>query len=147
MKLPSFTPAIRLKGLIILSVLGLTLIIGQVGLSSSVGTISPQHLVARLNTPQAPLILDVRSQAEYAVGHVPGAINIPYRDVPSRLTELTAFKTREIIVYCEVGVRAGIAELALEQAGFEHIRHLEGHMQRWRQEDLPLAIDALLPMP
>lgn len=146
MKLPSLNQAARLKGFIILLCLGLTLIIGQVGLSS-VESISSQQLVARLNTPQAPLILDVRSEVEYAEGHIPGAVNMPYRDVPHRLAEIVAFKNRDVIVYCEVGVRAGIAELSLEQAGFEQIRHLEGHMRRWRQEDLPLAIDAPSRMP
>ncbi|MEL6383319.1 MAG: rhodanese-like domain-containing protein [Cyanobacteria bacterium J06626_18] len=140
MKLLRLMPMSRLKGLIILLGLGLTLLVSQVGWSSA-DAIAPQALVSRLGTPQAPLILDVRSEAEYQEGHIPGAINIPYREVPDRLSEIADFTPREVVVYCEVGVRAGIAELALEQAGFESIRHLDGDMRRWRQESLPLETD------
>ncbi|MGF1523631.1 MAG: rhodanese-like domain-containing protein [Leptolyngbyaceae cyanobacterium] len=140
MKLLRLTPMTRLKGLIILLGLGLTLFVSQ-SVWSSTELIAPQTLVPRLGTPQAPLILDVRSEAEYQAGHIPGAINMPYREVPNRLSEIAEFTGRELVVYCEAGVRAGIAELALEQAGFEHVRHLEGDMQRWRQADLPLETD------
>lgn len=146
MKFPRLTLKTQLKGLIALCCLGVILMVSQISWSSA-DAIAPHTLVPRLNTPDAPLVLDVRSEAEYAEGHIPGAINIPYRDIPNRLAELADFTTREVVVYCEVGVRAGIAELALEQAGFEQIRHLEGHMERWRQEDLPLVIDAHPPMP
>ena len=137
MKLPRLSRLNQLKGLVILSGLGLMLVISQVSWSSA-ELITPQALVPQLGTPQAPLILDVRSEAEYQDGHIPGAINIPYREVPNRVSEIAEFTDREVVVYCEVGVRAGIAEAALEQAGFERIRHLEGDMRRWRQEDLPL---------
>lgn len=101
----------------------------------------------QLGTAEAPLILDVRSEAEYASGHVPGAVNIPHRMIASRLAEIADFKTLLVVVYCEVGVRAGVAESRLEQAGFQQIRLLDGHMERWRRADLPIAIDAPPPMP
>lgn len=112
----------------------------------STDAIAPQFLAAQLSAAQAPLILDVRSQSEYAAGHIPGALNIPFREIPSRISELAGVKGSEIVVYCEVGVRASIAELTLRQAGFK-VRHLAGHMQRWRQRGLPLEQDVPAPAP
>ncbi len=71
------------------------------------GSISAPALESRLSEGQAPLILDVRSEREYESGHVPGAINIPYRELPARLSELTVSEDDEVVVYCEVGGRAG----------------------------------------
>jgi phage shock protein E len=106
-------------------------------------TIAAPALHQRLNTATAPLILDVRSPAEYATGHIPGARNIPYRELPTHLTELSTFREREVVVYCKVGVRAGIAEGLLEQAGFEQILSLEGDMQGWRDAKLPISTQVL----
>lgn len=111
---------------------------GQVGSSSPV-RISPQALMARLEADTAPLILDVRSPAEYAAGHIPTAVNIPYREVPQRWPELAATTTETIVVYCEVGIRAGLAEMALEQAGFQQIVTLDGDIRGWRAAGLPIS--------
>ncbi|MDB9525182.1 rhodanese-like domain-containing protein [Oscillatoria sp. CS-180] len=133
----------KVKGLILVVSIAITLVVGQVSWSSS-ERLSPQELSIRLNSADVPLLLDVRSEREFAEGHIPGAINIPYRDIPSRLNELEGFATKEVIVYCEIGVRAGIAEIMLEQEGFEYILTLEGDMEGWRQANLP--IDTALPV-
>ena len=133
----TFLSNYRFNGMLIGALLGIALIMGQVSWSAP-QPIAPEALAAQLEAGQAPLILDVRSAQEFAEGHIPGALNIPYREVPTRLHELAVFQHRNIVVYCEVGVRAGIARIALEQAGFEHISMLEGHMQAWRQVGLPI---------
>ena len=101
--------------------------------------ISATALHLRLNSPAAPLILDVRSPEEYAVGHIPGARNIPYRELPEHLDALAAFRQQEVVVYCEIGVRAGVAESLLVQAGFDQVLSLEGDMRGWREADLPVS--------
>ena len=85
-----------------------------------------------------PLFLDVRSTSEFATGHVPGAINIPHGELAKRLDDLEAQRDREIVLYCERGVRAEIAADVLAQAGFRSLAHLEGDMSAWRQERLPM---------
>lgn len=132
----------RVIGAILALSIGLALIIGQAN-GSSLDRIEPQELMGQLNSDAAPVVLDVRSEQEFAAGHIPGAINIPYRQIPNRLDEIDEFMAQEIVVYCEVGVRAGIAEIMLEQAGFEHISTLDGDMEGWRQAGLP--IDTALP--
>jgi len=110
---------------------------GQVG-SSTPEQIAPQALMTRLEAGTAPLILDVRSPAEYTAGHIPTAVNIPYREVPQRWPELAEF-TDEMVVYCEVSIRAAIAERILEQTGFQQIVTLAGDMRGWRAAGLPLS--------
>jgi len=70
---------------------------------------------------QAPdpirFLLDVRTPAEFAAGHIPGALNIPLDDLRTRVGELPS--DRQIAVYCRVGQRAYLATRILQQAGFK----------------------------
>lgn len=108
-----------------------------VACSSSAADISNSALLDKIKTGSAPLILDVRSRQEFASSHVPGAMNIPHTEVKSRLAELGSDKTREIVVYCESGMRAGKAESVLASAGFNNLLHLDGDMAGWRRAQLP----------
>jgi len=103
-----------------------------------IDNISETNLLSQLETKQLPLILDVRSPSEYAAGHIPGAINIEFRQLEKRIDEIKQFRYSTIVVYCETGIRAKVAEIALSQAGFKSILHLEGHMSAWRSNSLPL---------
>ena len=98
--------------------------------------ISSADLAAHIEAGTAPLVVDVRSAEEYAAGHIPGAINIPFREMDQHLTELQSHD--QIVVYCERGVRANIAEATLVDAGFSTVLHLEGDMSAWRKADLPI---------
>ncbi len=98
---------------------------------------SAAELADRLGDEGAPFILDVRSEQEYQSGHVPGAAHINYQQLSSRLTELSPARDEEIVVYCEVGGRADVANKILESAGYTRVRNLEGHMRNWRGEDYP----------
>ncbi|ESA33232.1 rhodanese-like protein [Leptolyngbya sp. Heron Island J] len=98
--------------------------------------ISQQELVAQLEAGTAPLILDVRTAEEYEAGHIPGAINIHFRDISKRLDEIP---DRPVIIYCERGIRANIAKRTLWKAGMQSVLHLEGDISQWRQNNFPLA--------
>lgn len=130
-------PYRRLKAGFALATIGLVLVVSQI-VWSSPPTVSPQTLATQVTADEAPFLLDVRSAREFAEGHIPGAVNMPYREIPERLDELQPWADKPIIIYCEVGIRAGIAEAVLEQTGFEQILMLEGHMQAWRQVGLPI---------
>lgn len=95
------------------------------------------ELVQRIKDGSAPFILDVRSEREFASSHIPGAVNIPHVDIKDRLSEILAFKEKEVVVHCESGVRAGIAEAVLHGAGFKRVVHLEGDMRAWRRNGHP----------
>ena len=69
-------------------------------------------------------LLDVRSQKEFEKWSIPGAINIPLRELRSRLHELQ--KDQPVYVYCRVGFRSYLAYRILLQRGFESVAMLAG---------------------
>jgi rhodanese-related sulfurtransferase len=100
--------------------------------------VRPAELAERVRTRAAPLILDVRSRREYAAGHVPGAVNIPYDELAGRLGELGIGKSDELVVYCLNGKRAGLAKQVLAQAGYTSVCGLDGQMRAWHGGGYPL---------
>lgn len=101
-------------------------------------SISQEELLERIGAGTAPLILDVRSEQEYAAGHIHGAMLIPHDELSLRLAELAAYKNQEVVVYCRSGKRAGVAEQILREAGFTHVRDLDGHVLLWQENARPL---------
>ena len=106
--------------------------------SAGAKSITARALAEQIQNSQAPLILDVRSEAEYAGGHIPGALNIPHDQLAERLSEIDVAKTEEIVVHCQSGHRARIAEEALIKAGYSNIRDLDGHMNGWKNAGYPI---------
>jgi len=68
-------------------------------------------------------VVDVRTPEEFASGHVPGAINIPYEEIGKRTSEIGPTST-SVIVYCASGYRSGIAAGTLEKAGYKNLYDL-----------------------
>ena len=101
-------------------------------------TIAADELMSRIEAETAPTILDVRRPEEFAAGHVPGAINIPHTELEKRYSELEMEGSEELVVYCQSGRRAAIAEAALGELGFTNVRDLEGHIAAWKEADRPL---------
>ena len=100
--------------------------------------ISGEALARRIASDDAPVVLDVRSDSEYAAGHIPGAIHIPFQSVASRADELPDDKDRTVVVYCAHGPRAAWAGRALRHAGYTDVVYLEGHMSAWEDAGRPL---------
>ena len=82
-------------------------------------------------------VLDVRPPDEFAVGHVPGAVNIPLGEIEARLAELDP--DHEIVAYCRGPwcVLSFEAVAALRARGFK-IRRLEDGLPEWRAAGLPV---------
>jgi rhodanese-related sulfurtransferase len=101
------------------------------------GDVTQAEVIELVAAPGGPLLLDVRTPGEYASGHVPGAVNIPHDEVVTRLSELEPYRERGVVLYCQSGRRAGMATQALQEAGFENLRHLAGDMKGWKESGLP----------
>ncbi len=71
-------------------------------------------------------ILDVRTPTEYERWHIPEAINIPYTELRSRLSEVP--NDRPVYTYCRSGFRSYIAYCILKQRGFADVAFLSGGM-------------------
>ena len=95
------------------------------------------ELFQRIEAGSSPLVLDVRTAEEYARGHIPGATNLPYDELPTRLEEISIEKSAEVIVHCQSGRRAEIAEGTLRANGYSNVRDLTGHWQGWQAAGYP----------
>ncbi|MDO4691416.1 MAG: FAD-dependent oxidoreductase [Porphyromonadaceae bacterium] len=80
------------------------------------------------NLGEATLV-DVRTPAEYQLGHIPGAINLPVDDLRGLLDRLDP--ARPVYVYCAVGLRGYLASNILRQRGFADVRNLVGGFKLW----------------
>ncbi len=119
-----------------------TLLVFSILLASCSGAETPtvtelaqQEFVS--NPPGGALVLDVRTPAEYAASHVPGAMNIPHDELAARLSDLDSDLDRPIVVYCKSGRRAEMAATVLVGAGYTGIHHLVGDMDGWLANDRP----------
>lgn len=81
-------------------------------------------------TSEPYLRLDVRSEAEFAQGHAPEAVNIPIEELRERLDELPT--DRKIAAYCKVGQRGYLATRVLNQAGFD-AANVSGGFTLWQR--------------
>jgi phage shock protein E len=119
----------------------LTLAGANVAMATEVPLAAAQ-LVEQQQAGHAPLLLDVRHADEYRDGHIAGALNIPVEQLASRAGALGVPHDREIVVYCVSGRRATRAQDILQALGYGHVRQLEGSLNAWRDQHLPLVREA-----
>ena len=67
----------------------------------------------------SPVIVDVRSEGEYASGAIDGALNHPLQGLPGTLLDMGVELDEEVIVYCQSGRRSAQAKTLIKQAGFQ----------------------------
>jgi rhodanese-related sulfurtransferase len=86
----------------------------------------------------APVLLDVRTPAEWNVSHLPGARRV---DPSASAATVGAGlpKDSPIVTYCAVGYRSGETATRLRAAGFTHVHNLEGSIFQWANEHRPLV--------
>jgi rhodanese-related sulfurtransferase len=91
------------------------------------------------------LVLDVREPAEWAEGHIPGALLVPRGvleakadlEYPNREPRL-ADRSQPIIVHCASAARSAMAADVLQQMGFTDVRSLAGGIVAWKEKGLPI---------
>ncbi len=93
--------------------------------------VTPKALAEKRRS-QNITVLDVREPMEWEIGHIDGAVQIPLRELSSRLHELD--REREVVAYCRSGQRSAMALRILREAGFTKARHLRGGLLAWRDE-------------
>ncbi|AMQ20855.1 sulfurtransferase TusA family protein [Anoxybacillus geothermalis] len=90
--------------------------------------VSNEELQEKLHDPDS-FVLDVREPAEYAFGHIPGAVSIPLGELENRMAELPKDKT--IYVVCRTGTRSDLAAQKLAENGFDRVRNVIPGMSQW----------------
>jgi len=113
---------------------------GYLGDVTALEPVARDELFRRLRDEEV-LVLDVRPAAEYAAGHIPGAINVPHDQLAARLAELP--EDADIIAYCRgrYCVFAPDAVRLLRARGLA-ARPLQGGLPDWRLAGLPVTARA-----
>jgi phage shock protein E len=73
---------------------------------------------------EKPLVIDVRTEAEWNNGHVEGAVLIPYDMIGKKIEAVAKDKSGRIYVYCRSGRRSQIAKETLEKLGYKDVKNL-----------------------
>jgi phage shock protein E len=92
---------------------------------------TPVNSVSHSTPVQAQQVLwiDVRSEAEYLQGHLPGAILIPHDTIADNIAQWAPDKSQPIQLYCRSGRRSGIAAQVLKDLGYNKVTNAGGYEQ------------------
>lgn len=94
------------------------------------------ELAARLQTPDAPEVIDVREPFEWRQGHLKGARHIPLGQLESRLSELDPERPYALI--CASGNRSSLAAQLMQSRGFRAPINVRGGMYEWTRRGYPV---------
>lgn len=79
-----------------------------------------------IDTKSNFIILDVRTEEEFAEGHIENAILIPDYEITSKADEILKDKNQLILVYCRSGNRSKVASQALVELGYTNVKEFGG---------------------
>lgn len=77
-------------------------------------------------------IIDARDPAQFAQAHIPGAINIEWRQVLNERDQIP--KDKMVLIYCNTGSLSAQGGLALRVAGWDNVRILQGGFEKWQNK-------------
>jgi rhodanese-related sulfurtransferase len=97
--------------------------------------VGPEELYRALES--GALVVDVRTPAEYAAGHVPGAVNLPVEEVARWADTLP--KDKPVYLYCRSGNRSRQAAEYLKKKGYTNLYHVEGGVLAIERAGFPLV--------
>ncbi|HEY2591457.1 MAG TPA: rhodanese-like domain-containing protein [Steroidobacteraceae bacterium] len=103
----------------------------------SAGGVTPQQLIQLMN--RGALVLDIRPADAYAAGHITGARQMPSEQLLKAGDTLKRYKAKPVVVYSDGRSLAAAAVRHLMAQGFTQVFSLEGGLEAWRAENLPLA--------
>lgn len=122
-----------------LAALTLALIFTEVaGLFRGFKALGPAQLTGLINRDNA-LVVDLRPQADFEKGHIPGSKNVQMSQFDPENKQLTAARALPVVLVCKSGQTASSAAGRLHKAGFERVYVLDGGIGAWQQADLPLV--------
>ncbi|CAA6822265.1 MAG: Rhodanese-like protein [uncultured Thiotrichaceae bacterium] len=93
----------------------------------------------RLINGDGTLCLDVREDKELGDGIISGSRHIPVGQLKDRISELSAYKNKTVLVYCRSGNRSGFACNTLTKQGFEDVYNMSGGVMAWESANYPLS--------
>ena len=121
----------KVKGLIImllisLSLFGMTACDGENGKASTYEQITAEQAKTIMDTEKDYVIIDARTEEEFAEGHIENAILIPEYEIKDRAEKELPNKEQLILVYCRSGRRSKIASEELVKLGYTNVKEFGG---------------------
>lgn len=107
-------------------------------LFSGVTGLAPYVATKMLNSGDA-IFVDVRSDSEYKSGHIINARHMPVNNFDKHIHELDKFKEKDIVIYCDSGMRASKAAGKLKKNGFTSLSTISGGLTAWEKANLPIV--------
>ena len=94
-----------------------------------------------LQSPEPPLVLDVRAPLEWAGKRIEGSYNLPLNHLQERIEEVP--RNRRIAVHCAGGYRSSIAVSILHQNGITNLMEIAGGLAAWEAAGLPVVAETV----
>ncbi len=107
---------------------------------AGIAFVDHDHITTRQDANPDLLLLDVRTGAEFARGHIPGARSMPRGVAEFRLAREVRDADAEIIVYCATGNRAALVKKALDAQGYRNVSAHPG-FESWAASGRPIEND------
>jgi rhodanese-related sulfurtransferase len=103
----------------------------------------PSDLASDRASGAAPTVIDVRDEAGWRQGRIPGAVHLPLTELTTRIAQTVPDPDAAIVVYCwGPGCNGSTnAALALARSGYTNVRELIGGFEYWLREGLAVATD------
>jgi rhodanese-related sulfurtransferase len=95
--------------------------------------------VVRLMNEGGALLIDLRSKEAFEAGHIGEARNVPAAELEAQSETLKKWRERPVVTYCDSGVSGAGAARTLTKLGFTKVFNLEGGLNGWVKDNLPLT--------
>ena len=106
-------------------------------LQGASGNLSIASAVQLINREKA-VVVDVCEPAEFALGHLGGARNVPLAQLEQKLPGAVKNKALPLILVCQSGARSGRAVALAKKLGYEKAQSLAGGLAAWRAANMPV---------
>lgn len=103
----------------------------------SFAALSAMQAVRLMN--QGALVIDLRPRESYDAGHIGDARNVPAAELAAQIDSLKKWREKSVITYCDSGRDGAAAARTLQKEGFTKVFNLEGGLNAWLKDNLPLA--------
>ena len=95
--------------------------------------IAPEEALSYMVNDSNSIILDVRTEEEFASGHIKNAVVIPHEEIEAKAESVITDKEQLILVYCRSGRRSKIAAEKLVELGYSNVKEFGGIID-WNYE-------------
>ena len=103
--------------------------------------VSVKESVVLINR-QPTILVDVRNANEFTLGRIDNSLNIPLDQLAENIDKLKKNPNKTLVVYCQKGFRSSQAVKILNKLGIESAVSIEGGLDAWKKDNLPIKMDS-----